>query len=222
MQNNSGGRWRRTGRDSHPSLAGRETPRHFSLASPLLAEEEMVAALDNEFPWRVNCSIPPFLQQSPAEAWPGSGALRLQWYFIITTTKALVFTFCVIINFWRHLLFIVIVLNVDNKAWCVFYIDYILRRRKKNPQTRVGPKEGNRDENMSSKKKRLKVSEWTESGYQLCNYLGLLSRSPAPTPHVPCGGGSGFTRQKQNPLIWVLCVETGQETSCKDVKSSLS
>lgn len=57
-----------------------------------------------------------FVQQNSVEAWPGSGALRQQRYFIITVTKALVFTFCVIINFWRHLLFIVIVLNVDNKA----------------------------------------------------------------------------------------------------------
>lgn len=61
--------------------------------------------------------FPQFIQQNSAEAWPGSGALRQQWYFIITVTKALVFTFCMIINFWRHLLFIVIVLNVDHKAW---------------------------------------------------------------------------------------------------------
>lgn len=60
--------------------------------------------------------FPQFIQQNSAEAWPGSGALRQQWYFIITVTKALVFTFCMIINFWRHLLFIVIVLNVDHKV----------------------------------------------------------------------------------------------------------
>lgn len=60
--------------------------------------------------------FPQFIQQNSAEAWPGSGALRQQWYFIITVTKALVFTFSMIINFWRHLLFIVIVLNVDHKA----------------------------------------------------------------------------------------------------------
>lgn len=58
MQNNRGG----GGEAETPIRPGQGGELPGTLASPLLhREEEMVAALDNEFPWRVNCNISPSL-----------------------------------------------------------------------------------------------------------------------------------------------------------------